>query len=197
MTAIARLFQDRHQTALAFIVAVSAAHFGIALTLGERRLADFFTLQWAGELLAMIAVPFAIWLAANGLSAAKNKELGPAKALAALFTDNRGRLATAAVLLACYALVNRSYRAIKVAIQRIEPFDSDPIFIAWDRALFGTDPWILTHQLLGPAGTQAIDILYASWFFVIIFAFVFAASNGAFHRSGLDEVTATLKKQFR
>ncbi|PKP90980.1 MAG: hypothetical protein CVT75_10215 [Alphaproteobacteria bacterium HGW-Alphaproteobacteria-14] len=160
---------------LTIIALVAIAHFATALLIGERPLANYFTFAWASEVLATMVVPFVLWLLAVVVAAMRLKEPSPLQYLARQIRRNRGRFLTAAALLACYALVNRAYRAIKVAIERIEPFHADPMFVAWDRAVFGTDPWILSHQIIGPVGTQFIDIAYATWFAVILLAFAFAA----------------------
>ncbi|MFZ9395985.1 MAG: phosphatase PAP2 family protein [Erythrobacter sp.] len=163
------------QNGLMIIALVAALHFASALAIGERPFASYFTLSWAKEVLAILSIPFVIWLLTALLAAIRLKEPNPLNYLARQILRNRTRFLTAIGLLVCYALVNRAYRAIKVAIQRIEPFDADPMFVAWDRFLFGTDPWILTHSVIGPLGTRMVDMAYGTWFLVILLAFGFAA----------------------
>ena len=53
----------------------------------------------------------------------------------------------------------------KALIPVLSPFSWDPVFAAWDRALFGgVQPWTLLQPLLGrPAATIVLDYLYAAW----------------------------------
>jgi hypothetical protein len=60
----------------------------------------------------------------------------------------------------------RAYPAFKSSIPHILPFYADPYFVAIDRAIFGTDPWRLTHALIGSVGTMVLDRIYVLWFFV-------------------------------
>ncbi|MEL7446897.1 MAG: hypothetical protein AAGK02_13995, partial [Pseudomonadota bacterium] len=55
------------------------------------------------------------------------------------------------------------FSGIKKSIPFVVPFYLDPFFIELDRTLFfGTDPWRITHALLGWA-TQPIAWLYNTW----------------------------------
>lgn len=53
--------------------------------------------------------------------------------------------------------------AFKTAIPTINPFWLDRHLLEAERAIFGTDPWRVSHALLGRA-TPAIDVFYALWF---------------------------------
>jgi len=50
----------------------------------------------------------------------------------------------------------------------------DELFIAWDRAIFGgSDPWMLTHSLLGSAfATKVIDFLYHPAFLPMVLGYI-------------------------
>jgi hypothetical protein len=50
------------------------------------------------------------------------------------------------------------------------PFYLDPALARLDRAVFGTDPWRLTHAAFGWA-TPAIDQFYVSWLLVMLLSF--------------------------
>ncbi|KWV90688.1 phosphatase PAP2 family protein [Erythrobacter sp. YT30] len=120
-------------------------------------------------------IPFTLWFLFKVFEAIQRKAPSPFGYIAEAFMRDRRRFMTAAVLFGCYALVNRSYRAIKVGIPRIEDFWADPMFAEWDRAIFGTDPWTITHTLIGQTGTEFIDVAYSSWFLVILLVYVLAA----------------------
>lgn len=85
-------------------------------------------------------------------------------------------LARGALILAFTAPANLAFTAIKVAIPTLVPYYGDPFFIAADRLLFfGVDPWRITHALIGPVGTLAIDWLYSAWFTIIGVVLLWAA----------------------
>jgi hypothetical protein len=57
-----------------------------------------------------------------------------------------------------------AFSVFKSLIPTIHPFVWDATFSDLDRLLFGTDPWRLTHAVLGPSATKAIDLAYVTWF---------------------------------
>lgn len=76
-----------------------------------------------------------------------------------------GRCSILALLMITFARAVTSY---KTTIPKIQPYWADPFLAKLDRAIFGTDPWRLTHAMIGPAGTTAIDRIYVLWFAIVI-----------------------------
>jgi hypothetical protein len=56
---------------------------------------------------------------------------------------------------------------VKMSFPDANGFWADPYLIAFDRWLFGTDPWLLTHALLGPA-TPVMEAIYSGWIAVVV-----------------------------
>jgi hypothetical protein len=56
-----------------------------------------------------------------------------------------------------------AFGAFKSLIPMIHPFAWDAGISDLDRAIFGADPWRLTHALLGPTATKTIDFAYIMW----------------------------------
>lgn len=57
---------------------------------------------------------------------------------------------------------------MKSLIPMMQPFEWDRLFIAMDRAIFGTDAWIALHPLVGyPIVTSALSILYHLWILLL------------------------------
>jgi hypothetical protein len=56
----------------------------------------------------------------------------------------------------------------KKIIPQIQPFYLDPYLVEFERQLFGMDAWQVTHAILGPAATRAIDLIYGLWHLVNI-----------------------------
>ncbi|WP_246104872.1 phosphatase PAP2 family protein [Sphingomonas xanthus] len=68
------------------------------------------------------------------------------------------------------------YTAAKSAIFPLAGFRFDLLFAEMDSAIFRTDPWRLTHALLGPLATEAIAFLYATaWFTLLAYTKAFVA----------------------
>jgi hypothetical protein len=57
-----------------------------------------------------------------------------------------------------------NFNVFKVLIPHVNPFFLDGFLSDLDRWVFGTDPWRLTHALIGPLGTRIVDGVYALWF---------------------------------
>ncbi len=70
-------------------------------------------------------------------------------------------------------VLETTYLAFKRNIPALVPYSWDGVFAALDRLLFlGTDPWVLTHELLPwAAASQAIGVVYALWFYLIFACF--------------------------
>lgn len=155
--------------------ALAVAHFCVALSIGERPLTSYFTLTWMAEVFSILLLPLFLWIIYTTWQALREGAASPLAFLVERVRAERHRFYGAFAILLCFALVNRSYRAIKVAIPRLEPFYADPLFAQWDKALFGVDPWRITHALIGPLGTEFVDTAYFLWFKIVHLTFAFAA----------------------
>lgn len=57
---------------------------------------------------------------------------------------------------------------MKPLIPVFQPYTWDATLIVWDRAVFGTDPWLLLQPVLGyPIVTAAMALLYHLWFVIV------------------------------
>lgn len=85
--------------------------------------------------------------------------------------------------------VMRAFSAIKSAIPALNPSYADNWFAEVDRALFlGVEPWQITHALIGPTGTVALDLLYILWFPMAALLFIATA----FARDPVFQLRASL-----
>ena len=169
-------------------LALSIIHFTTALWIGERPFAAYFTLAYFREIALFLFIPWLVWAFFEVVAAAKAKAASPTRFIATKVREERYRFVNAGIFLLAYALVNRSYRAIKVAIPRLQEFYADPYFIEFDRMLFGTDPWQLTHALFGEIGTRFFDWAYVVWLSMVLLAYGIAA----FARDGRVQAQACL-----
>ncbi|HNB26073.1 MAG TPA: phosphatase PAP2 family protein [Alphaproteobacteria bacterium] len=63
-----------------------------------------------------------------------------------------------------------SFTIMKTLIGLRLGFGWDAFFTDLDAAIFGTDPWRLTHAVFGPLGTRALEYLYVGWGVVLVFS---------------------------
>jgi len=56
-----------------------------------------------------------------------------------------------------------AFSVFKSLIPSIHAFAWDTAFSDFDRLIFGTDPWRLTHAFIGPTATRLIDYAYIMW----------------------------------
>ncbi len=67
-----------------------------------------------------------------------------------------------AIVVCALAVTLETGSGIKKSIPGLMPFYADPFLIELDRAIFGIDPWRITHALFGWA-TPAFVLLYDAW----------------------------------
>lgn len=157
------------------LTAVVLTHFGLALVLSERPLAAYLDRTWLADITPFFVLPVALWLGGVMVLLARRGARSPLRALRLVLFLNRVRLLRTVLLLALYVVTSRAYRAIKVALPRHVDFYADPSLAQLDRMLFGTDPWRLTHALIGPGGTWLIDRLYVLWLPIMVAMFAWSA----------------------
>jgi hypothetical protein len=67
-----------------------------------------------------------------------------------------------------------AFSAMKSAIARFTSYSWDSTLIAADRAIHGTDPWLLLQPVLGfPIVTSLLSVAYFLWFFLIYLGSVY------------------------
>lgn len=62
----------------------------------------------------------------------------------------------------------RSFTSYKASIPKLNPYWADPMLANLDKAIFGIDPWRITHSLFGPDATMILDRAYALWFLMMM-----------------------------
>ncbi len=85
----------------------------------------------------------------------------PTKVMLRVLRSRRKRYTEGALFLVALAVMMQVYMILKVAIPQFVPFYADPALADWDAALFGQDPWRITHAVFGPTATRFLD-----WFYV-------------------------------
>jgi hypothetical protein len=115
--------------------------------------------------LAGALIPFFLW---HLLRLYRQGEAQPAKRMMGDIDPTRVVAIILAMLLG--SITAGAFSTLKAAIPLAVPFYLDPALGGFERAIFGTDPWRITHALLGWA-TPFIDRFYLSWLPVMLIAF--------------------------
>lgn len=103
----------------------------------------------------------AIWLLRPVQLVAMRHE-APARQIVADLRSNWPWLATAFFIAVALPQTLDTATSIKKHIPHLNPYYADAMLMQLD-AIFGIDPWRLTHAVFGTAATRLIDLLYALW----------------------------------
>lgn len=101
---------------------------------------------------------------------ARHRPASPLAFLARRYGDPRllARMVARLPLFAVLAVLLPLFAMLKPLIPVFQPYTWDPTLIAWDRAIFGTDPWLLLQPILGhPLITSILAGSYHGWFLLV------------------------------
>jgi hypothetical protein len=168
-----RLFAGQYR-GFAILFALAAIEITVGIMVGQQSVADYLLPRDGIEALKWL-VPVFLWL--SYLAILGNREGGDIiayvrrKAYADRYWFLRGF-----VILLLLVPVMKAFTAIKVAIPSVNPFYADEWLADADHILFlGVEPWQVTHAIIGPVGTHALDLVYVTWFPVVALMFVWTA----------------------
>lgn len=144
-----------------------ARHFGVhPPTVFSPFTVLFLAAIFFGTALSILA--YILWLAIQ-------REPSPLRRLAELPVWSPHFLARRILPAALTFVFLGAFGSYKSLIPYMHPFAWDATFSDLDRLIFGTDPWRITHALIGRTGTRALDIIYGLWFPAWVFALVYFA----------------------
>ncbi len=93
-----------------------------------------------------------------------------------LISKKRDKALQALPLLLAVAVFMPTFSAMKSAIPLFNDYRWDNVFIAWDIALHGRDPWLLLQPILGfPIITAILAVMYHVWVLLIYLGSVYFA----------------------
>jgi hypothetical protein len=149
------------------IAVIAAASVG---RLFETKLMLLFTLPFLvlmgiGAFWFVIRVIFRMWW--TGFQGSATIELGRLIATDLLAPQRLANIFHAGMLLSIFM---SAFNTLKVLIPLLNPFQWDASLMHWDRIVhFGVDPYQILQPLLGhPPITFGINIVYNSWYFVML-----------------------------
>lgn len=117
----------------------------------------------------ILFLPLFLWLAWVIFLMIRRRYERPSKIVWRLLRRDPLWLIRAMLILAVMSVAAPAYSIFKLQIPHIIPFYADDAIIRIEAALFGQDPWKLTHAVLGMRGTVVLDRLYIVWFPVSAF----------------------------
>lgn len=127
--------------------------------------------------LIMCASALAVWSVIQFVGLVREKSDNPSRVMWERLKPKLPRLALPAFILPLFLAC---YTAIKASLYSIVGFRYDALFASIDSAIFGQDPWRLTHALLSPNMGLALAIVYtAVWIAVLGYSKAFIAMFGS------------------
>ena len=151
-----------------FLLAIVAAEFIICTSLGTAPITALFGIGGLSKMLpGWILLPL-LWFGYLAIEITRRKVKHPFKAIRMLIYRHRFWLFRGMLFIAIIIPLARAFTSYKSAIPDIVPYFADALLIDADKALFGVDPWRITHAVIGPLGTAVIDRVYALWFVVMM-----------------------------
>lgn len=163
------LWQFRYALGLSAIYTV--ATFGVAMSVGEA--SYFLNSFYPGVLMLGLFGTFVVYcLARTAKLAFRDRDPRPfARNCAEVrsLAMDRERMASVVLILVVLFVSGSAFSSYKAIIPQVHHFTFDPLFAEIDRVLhFGTEPWHLTHAVLGStAATTLVNIGYHLWFAVL------------------------------
>jgi hypothetical protein len=109
-----------------------------------------------------------VWLSGIAVVVTRRKVDQPFRAIRSMVYRNRAWLGRCMILAVLLITFTRSFTSYKTSIPKFMPYWADPYLIAIDHAMFGVDPWRITHFVFGDLGTLAFDRIHTLWFMVMM-----------------------------
>ena len=134
---------------------------------GVRGAGIYFDYVATGASVSVVAV--LVWIFLDVASMARRKEDEPLKQIKAKLPSKLDMIVLPALV---FPLFLASFTTAKSAIPLITGFGWDHYWADMDRAIFGVDPWRITHSWLGDPETRAL-----AWFYTVAWGFAVAFSK--------------------
>lgn len=146
------------------ICAVMLFVSGVIWALGGASPADVYWVYLSGSL-AACGTTAALFVFIEVVKLAKVKAEKPIPAVLEKLWPKLPVLAIPALLLPLFL---SAFTAAKSSMPAMVGFRFDVLFADLDYAIFGTDPWRITHSLIGPIGTVWVEFLYVPLWFAVL-----------------------------
>jgi PAP2 superfamily len=166
-----------YRTAYFALLALTATMIAMGMAVADRPEAILLNSYGNPQKTVLFIAPACLWAGAITIRLLRRQAPRPLALLRRLAWAERHWLLRTVLFFALIEPAMTAFSELKEAIPRFVPFYADPWFIAADRALFGTDPWRLTHSLFGPLGTMLLDRLYIVYFVALVVVMVWLCAT--------------------
>lgn len=162
------MFERLHIGYYALFV-LAAIEFSLAFLLGQADLSHYTTTGGFYRMILPMGLVFPLaWAGSVTVKIARRQIDRPTVTLFRMARRDRRWLLRGTLFVFVILMLARSFSSYKGSIQAINPFWADPMLAGLDHAMFGVDPWRITHAVIGPLGTMIIDRAYALWFLMMM-----------------------------
>jgi hypothetical protein len=159
---------QRLRTGYVALLTLAALLFALTFQLGVAPASVYFSTGGLARSLLLLAVAFPLaCLAGVAIALVRRRIDRPTAVILRYLRFNRTWLLRGAMMAAMVFLLGRSFMSYKSGLAHYADYWADPLLADIDRAVLGRDAWQWTHRLIGPAGTQFLDRVYALWFFAM------------------------------
>jgi hypothetical protein len=162
-----RLF-GQYRIAYFILLAMTLAMIVMGMAVSKRPESILLNSYRDVEKTVLFIAPACLWAASITARLFRKRAERPIAFLRKLAWRERHWLLRTVLFFALIEPAMTAFSALKAAIPKLVPFYADPWFVAADQAIFGTDPWRLTHGLIGPFGTMVLDRIYIVYFVVLV-----------------------------
>lgn len=159
-------------TVIVLIECIAAAVVARRFGLGGQIPWTLYYLIWLGPVGAIAVVTILVWIGKMIRSGEEHPIAATARKLRSISVRSYIEFFVPVVVMAPFMA---SFTTFKTIIGNVTTYHADPMLARIDGAL-GFQPWQLTHALIGPLGTVAVDFVYFIWFLIVqlmLFAILF------------------------
>lgn len=151
------------------LIGLAVVEFSLAFVIGKADIWNYLKTSGLKQMLVPMGALFPLlWAGAVTYAITRRQVPRPIAAMRKMVYRDRRWLARGTMFVIMVLMLARSFSSYKAAIPEISPYWADPWLASVDHAIFRTDPWRLTHAVIGPWGTMIIDRVYALWFLVMM-----------------------------
>jgi PAP2 superfamily len=171
-----RLF-GRYRRSYFILLAMALTMIAMGMAVAERPALILLNSYGSFDRALLFIVPACLWIALITARLMHKRAERPLAFLRKLVWRERAWLLRTVLFFALIEPAMTAFSILKASIPKFVPFYADPWFLAADRALFGGDPWLLTHGLIGPFGTMVIDRIYILYFVALVVVMVWLCTT--------------------
>lgn len=160
---------ERYRLGYHLLLMLAAAEFLFAFSFGSAPISTYLSESGfvTNMLPGWVLIPL-FWAGYISVEITRRKIDRPISTAGRMLHRHKNWLLRGCLFMLVILFLTRAFTSYKSAIPGIVPFYADPWLAGLDRAIFGIDPWRLTHAVIGPFGTMVIDRVYTLWFVIMM-----------------------------